>query len=187
MNINFHTNTTTSGLISWGEQFLNSLIEKGTDQLVQCLLSWGIRQLKEFFCWIRRPRKRVEQFMLLVALLGALLVPWANFAYDSIYMEQCAEINSEEDLNKNIRNYYQEVFSCLPVQRCTENNSVNSAKICWERPSHKPKATRESAASYCTSLCGFSHQDIRLTWKSPNRFSPRNPRRTVSFLLYQLC
>ena len=24
-----------------------------------------------------------------------------------------------------------EVFDCLPVQRCTENNSVNSAKVCF--------------------------------------------------------
>lgn len=37
-----------------------------------------------------------------------------------------------------------EVFTCLPVQQCTENNSVNSAKICWEWFSHKLKGPSQN-------------------------------------------
>ena len=71
-----------------------------------------------------------------------------------------------------------------PIQQYMVLHSVNSAKICWERFSHKLKATRESAPSCCTFPCGFSYQYIRLIRNIPNRFFPRNPRRTVSFLLY---
>lgn len=82
--------------------------------------------------------------MLLFALLGALLVPWANCAYDFICIEECTEIDSVMDRNKSNRDNFQEVISCLPVQQCTENNSVNSAKICWERSSHKLKAAKKN-------------------------------------------
>lgn len=34
----------------------------------------------------------------------------------------------------------EEVFSCLPVQQCTENNSVNSAKVCVKRLSEMTDA-----------------------------------------------
>lgn len=77
-----------------------------------------------------------------------------------------------------------EVFSCLPVQRCTENNSVNSAKICWEWFSHKLKATKKSATNCCTFLCGLPYQDIRLAGKILYGSITRSPRRVGVFLLY---
>ena len=50
------------------------------------------------------------------------------------------KIDPQEKFCNNYPPCREEVSGCLPVQRCTENNSVNSAKVCVKRLSEMTDA-----------------------------------------------
>ena len=80
----------------------------------------------------RAAKKRIKQFLVLLFCTGIILVSCIVLGFSSTGNFDIQPTSSVE-VQQICRADKEEVFSCLPVQRCAENNSVNSAKVCVKR------------------------------------------------------
>ena len=72
-----------------------------------------------------RIRKILAMSLCFLAIIGLLVV---GEYLDVAFIDSQSVTTIDELKNDGL---VKEVNSCLPVQRCTENNSVNSANICY--------------------------------------------------------
>ena len=71
-----------------------------------------------------RTRKILAMSLCFLAIIGLLV---ASEYLEVTFIDNQSVTTIDESKNDGL---VKEVNSCLPVQRCTENNSVNSANIC---------------------------------------------------------
>ena len=124
-----NNDTIASSLKLWGKQFLDSLLKA----IIELLAVYLVNQFKKMKTKVRKHKltiKRIIKIMGLFLSIGIMclclvsdqMIISSNDNVATIVVVETNHCSADEE----------EVFSCLPVQQCTENNSVNSVKICFD-------------------------------------------------------
>ena len=125
--MNYDTNAQSLKL--WGKQFLDSLLKA----IIELLAVYLVNQFKKIKTKMRKHKSTIKRTIKIMALFLSVGIMCLCLASDQMIISSNDNVATIVVVETNHCSAdEEEVFSCLPVQQCTENNSVNSVKICFD-------------------------------------------------------
>ena len=122
-----NNDTIASSLRLWGKQFLDSLLKI----IIELLAVYLVNQFKKMITKMRKHKSTIKRIIKIMALFLSIGLMCLYLVSDQMLISSNDNVATIVVVETNHCSAdKEEVFSCPPVQRCTENNSVNSAKIC---------------------------------------------------------